>query len=117
MRRRYPTGGPGIYLLEADGLDVRLVNAREVKNVPGPAENRQARLRCGWQADRAGHAAAQLRAAAADPAAAGLSPGCARTWSRTGPGMSSGWRNCWSDALIKLSSVASDILGLSRRGR
>ena len=28
------------YLLEAAGLSVQLVNARDVKNVPGPAEDR-----------------------------------------------------------------------------
>ncbi|MGH3969347.1 MAG: hypothetical protein ACRDTV_14830 [Mycobacterium sp.] len=28
------------YLLEDQGLDVQLVNARDVKNVPGPAQNR-----------------------------------------------------------------------------
>ena len=46
------------YLLEAAGLDVQLVNAREVKNVPGPAEDRQAGRCLAGEADRAGHAAA-----------------------------------------------------------
>ena len=34
------------YLLEAAGLDVQLVNAREVTNVPGRAKTSW--TRCGW---------------------------------------------------------------------
>jgi hypothetical protein len=35
------------YLLEACGLDVQLVNAREVKNVPGRPKQTSS-IRCGW---------------------------------------------------------------------
>jgi hypothetical protein len=34
------------YLLESEGFDCWLVNAREVKNVPGRAKI--ALMRCGW---------------------------------------------------------------------
>ena len=36
------------YLLEAEGFDCWLVNAREVKNVPGRAK-KIALMRCGWR--------------------------------------------------------------------
>jgi hypothetical protein len=35
------------YLLEAEGFDCWLVNAREVKNTPGRAKTSW--MRCGWQ--------------------------------------------------------------------
>ena len=35
------------YLLESEGFDCWLVNAREVKNVPGRAKTDRA-VRCGW---------------------------------------------------------------------
>jgi transposase len=62
------------YLLEAAGLSVQLVNAREVKHVPGRPKTD--RLDAVWlaKADRAGHAAAQLRASRPDPPAAGRHP-------------------------------------------
>ena len=65
---------PFVYLLQAGGLSVQLVNAREVKNVPGRPKTD--RLDAVWLAkpQRAGHAAAQLRAPAGDPAVARLHP-------------------------------------------
>src|SRR5262245_53652682 len=41
---------PFFYLLEAAGLHAELVNARDVKNAPGPAEDRQARRGVAGQA-------------------------------------------------------------------
>jgi len=58
------------YVLEAAGLDVQLVNARDVKNVPGRGEDGQARRGVAGQTDREGAAAAVVRAAGADPGAA-----------------------------------------------
>jgi hypothetical protein len=81
------------YLLEAAGLEVQLVNARDVKNVPGPGQDGQARRRLAGQADREGPAAAEFRAAGTDPAIARLHP-AAPISPTTGPGRCSGWRNC-----------------------
>ena len=49
------------YLLEAAGLEVQLVNAR-TSRTSQDGQERQARQRVAGEADRAGHAAAQLRA-------------------------------------------------------
>jgi transposase len=57
------------YLLEAAGLSVQLVNARDVKNVPGRGEDRQARFGVVGQTHRTGHAATEFRAAGPDPRA------------------------------------------------
>ena len=83
------------YLLEAAGLDVQLVNARDVKARAGPAQDRQARCGVAGEADRAGHAAARLRAARGDPAAAGLHPAARRPDPGADPVLRSGWRSCW----------------------
>src|SRR4051812_36918586 len=57
------------YLLEAAGLDVQLVNARDVKNVPGRPKTDK--LDAVWLAKfREGAAAAVLRAYGTDPATA-----------------------------------------------
>ena len=58
------------YLLEAAGLRVQLVNARDVKNVPGPTEDGQTRCGVAGQAHREGFAATEFRASGTDPAAA-----------------------------------------------
>ena len=47
-----------VHLLEAAGLDVQLVNARDVRNVPG-RPRRTSPTRSGWRSCRAGHAAAE----------------------------------------------------------
>ena len=96
-------------VLEAAGLKVQLVNARHVKNVPGRAKTDKKDCGVAGQADRAGPAAAVIRAAAGDPAAAGVTPGCAPTWSASGPGTGRGWRSCWNGALIKISAVFSKL--------
>jgi transposase len=62
---------PPFYLLEAAGFEqVWLVNARDVKHLPGRGEDRQARRGVAVQGRRAGHAAPEFRAAHTDPAAA-----------------------------------------------
>ena len=62
------------YLLEAAGLSVQLVNARDVKNAPGRPKTDKLDSGLAGEADRAGHAAAQFRPASRDPPAAGLHP-------------------------------------------
>jgi transposase len=46
---------PVFYLLEAEGFTCWLLNARHVKNVPGPPEDRQAGRGLAGQGRRAGH--------------------------------------------------------------
>jgi hypothetical protein len=58
------------YLLEDAGLDVQLVNSRDVKNVPGRPKTDKLDASLAGQADRKGPAAAQFRPAGADPGAA-----------------------------------------------
>ena len=67
------------YLLEARGLDVQLVNARDVANVPGRPKSGQARLRMAGETDRAGDAAARRSCRRRRSACCGTTPGCART--------------------------------------
>ena len=66
------------YLLEAAGLDVQLVNARESRTCPGRPKTDKLDSGLAGEADRAGHAAALVRPAGGDPAAAGLHPAAHR---------------------------------------
>ena len=61
------------YLLSAAELECWLVNARDVKNVPGRPK-RQAGRGVAVQAEREEHGAAQLRARRADAPGPGLDP-------------------------------------------
>ena len=72
---------------------MQLVNAREVKNVPGRAKTDKLDAVWAGQADREGSAAAEFRAAGTDPAITRLHPAADRSHT-TGPGRCSGWRNC-----------------------
>jgi transposase len=65
---------PVFYLLEAHGFETWLVNARDVKHLPGPAEDRQTGRGLVVHGRRAAADPAQLRAAAQDPAAARRPP-------------------------------------------
>ena len=65
---------PFYYLLEARGLTVWLVNARDVEERPRSAQNGQARRHLAGQAQRARHAPVLLRAAGRDPSATRLHP-------------------------------------------
>ena len=67
------------YLLEAAGLDVQLVNARDVKNAPGRPKTDKLDSCLAGQADRAGDAAAQLRPRRRRSGGCGTTPGCAPT--------------------------------------
>jgi hypothetical protein len=62
------------YLLEAAGFEVWLVNARDLRAPPGAAQDRPVGRGVAVQGRRAAAAAAQLRAATGDPAAAGRGP-------------------------------------------
>jgi transposase len=65
--------GP-FYLLEAQGFEVWLVNATDARAPARPAQDRPAGRGLAGQGGRAAAAAAQLRAATGDPAAAGPGP-------------------------------------------
>ena len=62
------------YLLEARGLVVWLVNARDARASAGSAQDRQAGCGVAGQAERAGQAAALVPPPRPDPPAAGLHP-------------------------------------------
>ena len=102
------------YLLEAHGFEVWLVNARDVKHLPGTAQDRHAGCGLAVQARRAADAAAQLRATTGDPAA-GTWPATGPTWSRSRTAEKQRVEKLLEDAQIKLSVVASDIFGVSGR--
>ena len=65
---------PFLYLLEASGVPVWLVNATRGEERARPSEDRQAGRGVAGQADRAGDAAALVRAADRDPGAPRLHP-------------------------------------------
>ena len=106
---------PFFYLLEARGLCVWLVNARDVKNVPGRPKTDK--LDAIWLAklNERGMLRPVLRPADRDPRAARLHPACASSSPRSAPGTSSALEKLLEDALIKLSTVATDIFGVSGR--
>jgi transposase len=82
------------YLLEAAGLDVQLVNAREARNMPGRPKT--AKLDSAWLAKLTERG--MLRPSFVPrrrSASCGTTPGCAPTWSTTGPGNGPGWRSYW----------------------
>src|SRR5512132_4112684 len=74
-----------LYLLEARGLVVWLVNARDVKHLPGRPKTDK--LDAVWLAkpQRAGHAAALVRPPGRDPPVAGLHPAALRPDPRPHP--------------------------------
>src|SRR5215207_10888451 len=74
-----------LYLLEARGLVVWLVNARDARASAGPAEDRQAGCGVAGQAQRAGHAAAVVCPTGRDPPVAGLHPAAVRPDPRARP--------------------------------
>jgi hypothetical protein len=86
---------PFVYLLEARGLVVWLVNARDARAPAGPAQDRQAGCGLAVQAQRAGHAAALVRPACPDPPAAGLHPAARRPDPRALPPQATAGAGCW----------------------
>ena len=105
---------PFFYLLEARGLLVWLVNARDVKQVPGRPKTDK--LDAVWLAKL--NERGMLRPCFVPPArsaSCATTPGCGSTWSRSAPGTSQRLEKLLEDALIKLSTVATDIFGKSGR--
>jgi transposase len=105
---------PFYYLLEAAGLDVQLVNARDVKNAPGRPKSDK--LDCVWQAKCTERGL--LRPSFVPPAEirqlrdyTRLRLDLTRDRSRHAQRL----EKLLEDALIKLSAVATDIMGVSGR--
>jgi transposase len=86
---------PFVYLLEARGLVVWLVNARDARAPAGPAQDRQAGCGVVVQAERAGHAATLVRPARPDPPAAGGHPAACRPDRRPHPPQAAAGAGCW----------------------
>jgi transposase len=102
------------YLLEARGLVVWLVNARDARAPAGPPQDRQAGCGVAGQAQRARHAAAVV----CPPAEIRQLRDYTRLrWDLTGDRGRQVQRleKLLEDALIKLSTVATDIMGVSGR--
>jgi transposase len=105
---------PFYYLLEAAGLDVQLVNAREARGVPGRPKSDK--LDCVWQAKLTERG--MLRPSFVPPAQirqlrdyTRLRVDLTRDRSRHAQRL----EKLLEDALIKLSTVATDIMGVSGR--
>ena len=84
---------PFFYLLEAGGLTVWLVNARDVKQVTGRPKTDK--LDAVWLAKL--NERGMLRPSFVPPgrsAPCGTTPGCGPSWSRNAPGTSNGSRSC-----------------------
>jgi hypothetical protein len=112
-RHRAPAR-PYFYLLE-ESCECWLVNAREVKHVPGRPKTDQAGRRLAGQAGRAGHAVGKLRAAAVAAGCCGIPARYRRTSSMSGPREKQRVEQPGEDAQIKLSVVAADRFGVSGR--
>ena len=105
---------PFVYLLEARGLLIWLVNARDVKQVPGRPKTDK--LDAVWLAS-------STSAACCDPASSRRSrsascvttPGCGPISSRERTRHKQRVEKLLEDSLIKLSTVATDIFGKSGR--
>jgi transposase len=85
---------PFVYLLQARGVTVWLVNAREVKQVPGRPKTDT--LDTVWLAKL--NERGMLRPSFIPPARSGscaTTPACASTSSRSAPGTPSAWRSSW----------------------
>jgi hypothetical protein len=100
---------PLVYLLEARGLVVWLVNARDARAPAGPPQDRPAGWGVAGQAQPAGHAATLVCPTRPDPPVAGLHPAAVRPDRR--PAGAAAGAGCRVDALIKLGTVATDIMG------
>ena len=83
------------YLLEARGLVVWLVNARDARAPAGPAQDRQAGCGVAGQAERAGHAAALVCPTGRDPPVARLHPAAVRPDRRPRPAGAAAGAGCW----------------------
>jgi hypothetical protein len=83
-----------LYLLQARGLVVWLVNARDARAPAGPAQDRQAGCGVAGQAQRAGHAAPVVCPTGRDPPVAGLHPAAVRPDRRARPAGAAAGAGC-----------------------
>jgi hypothetical protein len=81
------------YLLEAEGFDCWLINAREVKNVPGRAKT-DGPMRSGWPKWPSVACAGPRWCSRPKSADYAISPATAAPWNKTAPASSSGWKSC-----------------------
>jgi transposase len=86
---------PFVYLLEARGLVVWLVNARDVKHLPGRPKTDK--LDAVWLAklNERGHAATLVRPSCPDPPIAGGHPAAVRPDRRPRPAGAAAGAGCW----------------------
>jgi transposase len=105
---------PPFYLLE-DDIECWVVNARDVKNVPGrPKTDPAGWTGCGCASWPNGGCSGRRSRRRRGSGSCGTCAGTGAPWPRSGPGRSSARRSCWRTQ-IKLSSVISDIFGVSGR--
>ena len=103
---------PFYYLLEDAGFEVMLVNARQVKNLPGRKSDVSDAV---WLAQLGAHGCRIVRAAGGDPQAAcgpdqDPDPHDPETGRR-----SNGWRSCWKTPGSSCPASPPDITGVSER--
>jgi hypothetical protein len=92
-----------------------LAGARDARAPAGPSQDRQAGRGVAGQAERAGHAAAVVRAPGPGPPVAGRHPAACRPDRRAHPAGAAAGAGCSRDALVKPSTVATDVVGVSGR--
>src|SRR4030095_3511292 len=100
--------GACLHLLQARGLVVWLVNARDARAPAGPPQDRQAGCGVAGQAQREGDSGAPLFPTRRAPPAAGRATARGRHVQRL--------EKLLEDAMIKLGTVATDIMGSLRAG-
>ena len=101
-------------LEEHRGVELMLVNARHVKNLPGRKTDVADACVAG-AAVGVRVVARFVRAATGDRPAAGPDPLSHEAGRRNGPGRSNGSRSCWKTPGIKLDSVVTDVMGKAAR--
>ena len=114
MRRRYPTGGSDYYLVEAAGLEVWLVNARDVKHLPGRGKSDREDSVWLCKLNERG----MLRRSFVPPQAVRDLRSLTRTRSRLAQDQArhqNRVEKILEDALLKISVVISDLFGASGR--
>jgi hypothetical protein len=102
------------WLLEAEGFDCWLVNARDVKNVPGAAQDRQGRCGLAGQDRRAGHVPALAGAPPPDSPAARSDPLPSIVDPGPNPRDAAGGAGCWKTP--RSSSARSPATSSGSRG-
>ena len=103
------------YLAEAAALEVWLVNARDVKHLPG--RGKSDRLDCVWHCKLNERGMLMRSFVPPEPVRdlRALTRTRAPGWPRTRRDTRPGWREILEDALVKVSAVISDLFGTSGR--